>query len=190
MTYEAFWTAITLTGEPQLILISEPTNDSRHALIVYRVEADKLLVADPNYPGILREIKYDAATGKLSPFNSGDNAAAIATGHEKVYTRFAYVPWQLSSSSEGIAEHWAAMKDGSVGIGRFPANDLEVLVARTDDGQEIWERLDGRLQVRRDGADGPHKGALRLRRRPRPNGRLPWRLHRLLVLGRSGHDPA
>ena len=94
LTYEAFRAAIALAGRPQLVVMSTGPDDAGHAMVVYRVTPQWLLVADPNYPGIGRRIRFDPATGKLGPFVSGNNAADIAAGMSEKYTRFAYVPWE------------------------------------------------------------------------------------------------
>ncbi len=141
MAYDAFWAAMALTGEPQLIRISAAQNDPGHTMIVYRVTADRLFIADPNYPGRLRTIRYDATTGKLSPYSSGDNAANIAANGVKVYTRFAYVPWQTSHSSAAISAHWAEFEAGTAGNAIFPNYDLEALAGVDADGNDVWAPL-------------------------------------------------
>ncbi len=49
--YEAVRAAIKATGQPQLMSIDTDARDAGHSLIVVEVEADRLLVSDPNYPG-------------------------------------------------------------------------------------------------------------------------------------------
>src|SRR5664280_2309442 len=68
LAYEAFRAAIALSGRPQLIRISTGPGDSGHTMVVYRVTPQWLLIADPNYPGIGRRIRFDPATGSLGPF--------------------------------------------------------------------------------------------------------------------------
>jgi hypothetical protein len=141
MTYTSFWTAIAATSEPQMIRISKAADDGGHTMLVYRVTADRLFVADPNYPGRLRTIRYDAATGKLSPYSSGDNAGNIAAEGATVYTRFSYVPWQTSHTSDAIAAHWADFQNGQAGDTVFPGYDLEALAGIDENGQDVWEEL-------------------------------------------------
>ena len=141
MAYDAFWAAMALTGEPQLIRISSAPGDGGHTMIVYRVTADRLFIDDPNYPGRLRTIHYDDATGKFSPYASGDNAANIAAEGTKVYTRFAYVPWQTSHSDAAISAHWTEFQDRTAGDATFPTYDLEALAGQDENGTDVWEPL-------------------------------------------------
>ena len=139
--YAAFWAAMALTGEPQLIRISSAPGDGGHTMIVYRITADRLFIADPNYPGRLRTIKFDAETGKFSPYSSGDNAGNIAANGVKVYTRFAYVPWQTSHSDAAISAHWAEFQANTAGDAIFPKYDLDALAGQDADGKDVWEPL-------------------------------------------------
>jgi hypothetical protein len=140
LTYDAFRTAIALSSQPQLIRISTAMNEGGHTMVVYRVEEDRLYVGDPNYPGRFRTIPYDAATGKLGPYSSGDSAGSIAANGATVYTLFAYVPWQASSSEVGMAARWTEFKAGTSGNDVFPSYALET---QTKDaaGQEVWVPL-------------------------------------------------
>jgi len=109
--------------------------------VVYRVTPTRLYVADPNYPGRLRTVAYDPATGVLGPYSSGDNAGAIAAGGATSYARFAYIPAGASSSDAAIAAHWAEFENGKSGDGAFPAYALEVWTGKDQDGNDIWEPL-------------------------------------------------
>jgi hypothetical protein len=132
LTYASLRAAIALTGEPQLIHI-KAADGSYHAIIVYRVTPERLFVADPNYPGRLRTIRYDAATGKLATYQSGDTAAEITN-----YTQFAYVPWRARESEAALAADWAALTAGTSGDGLYPAYTLSVRTAGTN---ESWVEL-------------------------------------------------
>ena len=155
LTYNLFRAAIGLTGEPQLIAIADAAGGHGHAMVVYRVTPTRLYVADPNYPGRLRTVAYDPATGVLGPYSSGDNAGAIAAGGATSYTRFAYIPAGASSSDAAVAAHWAEFENGTSGDGAFPAYALEVWTGKDEDGNDIWEPLgtsyatpDAKLRVR------------------------------------------
>ncbi len=140
MTYAAFRAAIAFTGEPQEITISTGAKP-QHAMIVYRVTADRLFIADPNYPGRLRTIRYDAATGKLAPYASGANAADIAANGAKIYTKFGYVPWRSAASEAALDAHWAKFENGTAGDAVFPRYELEALAGVDETGTEIWVPL-------------------------------------------------
>ncbi len=141
MAYNAFWAAIALTGEPQLIRISSAPNTGGHTMIVYRVTPDRLYIADPNYPGRLRTIRYDTLTGKLGPYSSGDNATSIAAAGATNYIKFGYVPWETSKTSDTIAGHWAEYQAGVAGDAIFPAYTLEALAGKDAQGADTWVPL-------------------------------------------------
>ena len=140
VTYDAFRAVIALSGRPQLVRISAGPGDGGHTMVVYRVTPQWLLIADPNYPGIGRRIRYDPTTGSLGPFVSGNNAADIAAGMAKRYTRFAYVPWESSYSVDSIAAHWAEFEAGTAGDDVFPAYVVEALDTDAQ-GADVWVPL-------------------------------------------------
>ena len=155
LTYNLFRAAIGLTGEPQLIAIADAAGGHGHAMVVYRVTPTRLYVADPNYPGRLRTVAYDPATGVLGPYSSGDNAGAIAAGGATSYARFAYIPAGASSSDAAVAAHWTEFEGGKSGDAAFPAYGLEVWTGKDQDGNDTWEPLgtsyatpDAKLRVR------------------------------------------
>jgi len=91
----AFAYAIAMTHQPQFIDIR--SIDSGHALIVYKVTTDSLYVADPNFPGQERQIKYQIVNGvvKFDSYFSGANFEQ-ATANSTEYTRFNYYAlWSL-----------------------------------------------------------------------------------------------
>lgn len=141
LTYLAMRTAIALSGEPQLVLIDTAAHDAPHTIIAYRVTRERIFVADPNYPGRLRTIRYDAATGTLGPYSSGSSASEIAAAGAHSYTRFAFMPPRASSSDAAMAAHWADFEAGTEGDGRFPAYMLEALTGTDAQGREEWVPL-------------------------------------------------
>ena len=106
-------------------------------MLVYLVTPQWLLVADPNYPGIGRRIRYDPETGTLGPFFSGNNAADIAAGLTKKYTRFAYVPWELSTAGASLAALWTQFEAGTAGDAAFPGYDLLVTSGKDAAGKDV-----------------------------------------------------
>lgn len=137
LTYDAFRAAIALAGRPQLISVSAGPGDAGHAMVVYRVTPQWLLIADPNYPGIGRRIRFDPETGKLGPFVSGNNATDIAAGRTKKYTRFAYVPWESSSSEDSLTALWTQFESGTAGDAVFPGYDLLVTGGQDAAGKDV-----------------------------------------------------
>ncbi len=140
LTYQAFRTAIALTGEPQLIRIAS-ADGSNHAMVVYRVTPNWLMVADPNFPGHTRGIRYDAATGKLGPYSSGANAADIALNGATSYTQFAFLPWRSAISEAVLAVRWTELQDNASGDRVFPGYTLLVLTGKDAAGKDVWATL-------------------------------------------------
>lgn len=138
---DAFRLAIGLSGQPQLVGIWNTANTSGHAMIVYRVSPGRIYVADPNYPRALRTIAFNAATGQLGPYNSGDSVASIASAGAVSYTRFAYVPAESSAGSAAIAANWAAFEANTAGQGVFPGFEIYVSTEKNADGDKIWSRM-------------------------------------------------
>jgi hypothetical protein len=141
VAYNAFRAAIATTGQPQLIAIADSAGGHGHAMIVYRVTPTRLYVADPNYPGRLRTIKYDAASGKLGPYSSGDNAGAIAAAGAVSYTQFAYIPRAASSTDATIAARWAEFEAGTSGDSKFPKLALQAWIGKDAAGKDRWTDL-------------------------------------------------
>jgi hypothetical protein len=140
MTWVAFRAAIAFSGEPQEITISSG-GDPEHAMIVYRVSADRLFIADPNYPARLRTMAYDAATGQLADYSSGANAADIAANGATIFKKFAYVPWRTAASEKQLAAHWAEFQNNAAGDAVFPVPNIQVLAGKDAAGKEVWAPL-------------------------------------------------
>ena len=141
LVYAALRAAIYASGEPQLIQMTTADHQSVHTMIAYRVTPTRVYVADPNYPAHLRTITYDAASGVLGPYSSGDNAGSIAAAGQTSYTKFAFLPPRASSSDAALAAHWAEFSDSTVGHTQFPDYRLEVVSGQDADGNDIWVPL-------------------------------------------------
>ena len=140
-TMAAFRVAIALSGSPQMIRISPAPGDAGHTMVVYRVTPTRLYIADPNYPARLRSIPYDAATGKLGAYSSGDSATSIAAAGQTSYNRFAYVPWVASKSEAWVADRWAEFEDGQAGDKAYPVYELKAVSGKDDAGKSVWAPL-------------------------------------------------
>ena len=141
LTYEAFRAAIAFSGEPQMIRISPDGIAGGHTMVVYRVSPSRLYVADPNYVGHLRTIVYDAASGQLSTYSSGDSATSIAAGGDTSYTHFAYVPWLAARTVASIAARWAEFEANVAGNTTFPSYRLLASSGKDAAGKDIWVPL-------------------------------------------------
>lgn len=78
--WNACYTSMIVTNRPQFVGIYRDGKDKKfagHAMIAYKVEGNKLYVADPNFPGQIRYIEY--ANGEFKPYSSG------STSYNKIY---------------------------------------------------------------------------------------------------------
>lgn len=173
LTFMAFAYAMLITGEPQYVGIASSTKPGSHAIIAYRLEQDKIYVADPNYPGTERVIRYTG--GRFLPYNSGANATDIASGNEVSYDRIGYFAKTAIVEWARVGERWAELDRGAVAGDLFPAYPLEVQIAG-DDGQRWVPLTDGfttttaetaRVVRRSDGNTIDMTGKLAFRATPR-----------------------
>ena len=104
--------AISLTGKPQYLSLTG------HAVVAYKVTTDGLYIADPNYPGEERMIKY--SNGALNPYYSGKNYEE-ATTNSTEYTKFGYYGLFSLINKEDVAAQWQKLLNGEdPGAGVFP----------------------------------------------------------------------
>jgi hypothetical protein len=143
LQYDAFRYAIAVTGEPQLVSISDAQDKNGHEILAYRVDPSGIFVADPNFPAspaALRLIPFDPASGRFGTYSSGVNAQAVSSG-DVPYVNFVYdaktaiVDWSM------LADDWAAFDDGKIGNGIFPVYSLEALAGKDAQGQDVWVPL-------------------------------------------------
>jgi hypothetical protein len=141
LTYAAFLAAISSSGEPQTVYMNTTPKGIAHVMAVYGVTPNWLLVADPNYPGVGRRIRYDPATGKLASYLSASNAVDLAAGRGTTYTRFAYVPRIASMADAAVAAAWGTLNAGTVGDAEFPAYTVQVETGTDAAGSPVWAPL-------------------------------------------------
>lgn len=140
LTMNAFRYSMLLTRSPQYIALASSTAPNRHAIIAYRIASGLLYVADPNYPGTERFIRYE--DGRFLPYNSGDNATAIAEGREISYDRIGYSAASALVDWPQVARRWGQLKGGVAGDDYFDdAFTLKVLEAEGDPPEEEWVEL-------------------------------------------------
>ena len=142
--FYAFAYAILTTGEPQYVGMYRDAGGG-HAMIVYAVTEDALLIADPNFPGAYRTITYDPDTGALGPYTSSLKAGDPDMTFESIgyYAKTALVDWN------GLGGRWEQFLDGSIGAGAFPTATLEVREV-DEDGDESWVPLVDGYEVEED----------------------------------------
>lgn len=131
--YRAFAYAMKLTHQPQFVVIRR--NGGGHALVAYNANNNVLSVADPNWPGVLtREIVFNPATARFTPYEGGANAAKPGHLYPEVYyfARTALIGW------DNLEKHWKETQAGTVGAGCFPPYTLWV---KDGTGYELKDAL-------------------------------------------------
>ncbi len=118
----AFAYSIALTHQPQFIDIR--ATNSAHAMIIYKVTTNALYVADPNFPGQERLIKYKITNGTVhfESYFSGDNYEQ-ATTNSKEYTQFNYFGLYSLINKAKVQQVWLdTLKGKDPGAVLFPAD--------------------------------------------------------------------
>lgn len=147
LQWDAFRYAMLITGQPQFVGLSVGDNPGGHVLVAYAATATGLWVADPNYPGALRDIVWDAKAKGFKPYDSGDNAKSSKRHYDRIgfFGRTALIDW------DAIGARWAEVDRGSVGTDRFPLPVLSILSANPD-GTQSWSPMrDGPIDTTRPG---------------------------------------
>jgi hypothetical protein len=146
-TFAVFRVSMALTGRPQQVIIATADLASAHAMVVYRVGQQQLFVADPNWPGKYRTIRFDSSTGRFDPYYGGANAGAIAAGKWDSYTEFVFQPVSSRRAEADLAAEWAKFTSNAAGDGAFPAARLIYATGEVDaNGDNVWADLGGTLK--------------------------------------------
>jgi hypothetical protein len=134
LTWLAFAYSITLTGEPQYIGIrgqkadkDGKLQDVGHAMVVYKVDASGLYVADPNYPGNENR-KIAFSLGSLSPYNSGENRAEIEKGNGLSFPVLLYIGKTAMADWGKIGARYSEIAAGTIGNDKFPKWNIKYLI--------------------------------------------------------------
>ncbi len=141
LQYLGFAYSIRLTKKPQYVDIRSSAGGA-HAMIIYRTNYNVMSVADPNFPD--RNSHFiSLSNGNFLPYESKQNANTPTVLYEKIqfFAKSALI------SSEGIAEHYAAMLAGTIGSKPpyfFPPSQLIYY-----DGKE-WVDLPDTLSIESD----------------------------------------
>jgi len=145
-TYYAFAYAIAQTHQPQLCIIRS-TAGGGHAIIVYAVKGDALLVADPNFPGKTdRYIGYQ--DNNLKSYFSGANSQEAGTRSTE-YDMFGYYgSWKLVNK-EVAAGPWQTLFEGQdPAAGYFPQDiPFQAIVGIDEGGSPVYAPLTDGMTV-------------------------------------------
>lgn len=128
--FYAFSYAIMITGDPQFMGIyhydSYGNIAGGHAIVAYKVEGDRIYVADPNYPG--QKDRYcELGNSGFKPYSSGSNATDISANGAVLYTDMNFVAASALIDFSLIAENYNMMLEGTVGDSEFPESVFEIM---------------------------------------------------------------
>ena len=132
--FYAFAYAIKVTNTPQLMAIFPADFGMGHAILAYKVEGNKIYVADPNFPGQTdRYVEYDPVNEVFKPYSSGANAADISTNGATAYTNIVYVAKSALINYSLISENYNKLLNDTVGDNEFSQTVVEVLTEYISD---------------------------------------------------------
>jgi len=193
-TWNAFAYAMALTKEPQYVAIGRYYTDAQgrqrrsgHAIVAYKIEGDRLYVADPNYPGVKgRYIQFDGTT--LQPYASGANARDINADGVRVYTEIRWAAKSGLVDWDQIGKFYEQMLKGEVGKGDYPTYTIKYAAGINEvTGQFDWRPLPDVLQLSEEdtafseayrgklivGADKPNNVSVSIFQGTEPLGNVP-----------------
>ncbi len=143
ITFMAFAYAMLITEMPQFVGIASSTSPGGHAIIAYRLEPNKLYVADPNFPEVKQVIHY--VNNRFQPYNSGDNAEAIAQGNEIAYDKIGYFAVTAMVEWDQVGLRWSQLEGGRSADEYFHNYRLKYLAGDSPD--TTWTLLEDGLSL-------------------------------------------
>jgi hypothetical protein len=111
----AFRYAMLVTGAPQLVGMEESSSGSGHAMVAYAATASGLWVADPNWPGKLRQIEWQG--DRFGPYLS----ALSADDSDSTFDRFGYYATTALVEWDKVGRRFEEAIAGTIGSDRFPS---------------------------------------------------------------------
>jgi|GEM_PF-2528575 len=129
LNFLAFKYAVLMTRKPQFVCVSRVI--SAHALTLLGGLGDTLMVADPNYPGIARQISLH--NGSLEPYRTMQRVGAPVLEYPFIYY---YAKTSMISYQE-VADRWSQFEQGTIGTvppHLFPEVELFQLIV--EEGEE------------------------------------------------------
>ena len=143
-TFYAFAYAINITKTPQLMAIF-PDSGSGHAVVAYKIEGNKIFVADPNFPGQKdRYVEYNPTLKKFNAYSSGANAADITAYGTTSYTKIVYAAKSALVDYDTISKNYNKIDDKTIGDDLFPDTLVEVA---TNYNGAIYEKADRTINL-------------------------------------------
>jgi hypothetical protein len=143
LQWDAFRSAMLITGQPQFVGLSVGDDPGGHVVVAYAATKTGLWVADPNFPGALRDIAWDESAKGFKPYDSGPTAKSSKEHYDRIafYGKTALVDW------DQIGARWSEVDDGTIGRDGFPPAVLWILITNPD-GTQTWSQMgDGPISM-------------------------------------------
>ncbi len=146
VTFDTIAALMKMTGQPQLLGViirtADNSMDGGHAIIAYRIEGNKIYVADPNKPG--KEDRFiEIDNGKFKNYTSADNGANLAAGNVSVYNLITLVGKSSINRYDEFKTLWEDLDKRIVGDNLFPAVPVKLTTKiKTPEGEEDEEITD------------------------------------------------
>jgi len=122
---------------PQVLLIQRVDENkvmhNFHAVIAYRVDRNRIYVADPNKPG-QRDRYIEIENGRFKPYSSADNAQDLEAGNAVNYNVFSAFGETSMFDQNRMRQLWQELNDRTVGDDQFPKVDIK-LIAKVKNAQ-------------------------------------------------------
>ena len=154
-TYYAFAYAMMATGQPQFMgIYSHDASGNRtggHAIVAYRVDGNRIYVADPNYPS-QKDRYVTLSNGAFLPYSSGSNAADINTNGTLLYDEFIFVAKTALVDFETIAKNYIKLQDKTIGEGLMPTLEIAYMskYIPDDESSSEWTVMDQKINYKKD----------------------------------------
>ncbi|NTV90823.1 MAG: zinc ribbon domain-containing protein [Clostridiales bacterium] len=153
-SFDMIATHLKLSQSPQVlaICVRGANNDysKGHAIIAYKVEGNRIYVADPNYPG-KKDRFIEIENGKFKAYSSGANAQDIADGNSVAYNMVMIVGSVGVRNYNSIGDTWKKLDTRDVGDNYFPESGLKLNVIEEEKQED--ETLDP-VEVEKELTDG------------------------------------
>jgi hypothetical protein len=143
LQWDAFRYAMLITGQPQFVYLSVGYNPGGHVVVAYAATSTGLWVADPNYPGKLRDIAWDASARGFKPYGSGATADSSEWQFDRIafYGKTAMIDW------DQIGARWAEVDRGKIGTDLFPSAVLSIVISDPDGTYTLSPMRDGPIDT-------------------------------------------
>ena len=123
---------------------------SGHAILAYKLENNKIYVADPNYPGQTnRYVEY--SNYSFLPYSSGANAKAILNDGALQYDQILFIAQSALIDYDQMGVLYDEFLDGTIGNDVFPTLDLLYLSDyNSDPSLQNWTTINGPVEIDSD----------------------------------------